>query len=118
MSEVILLESTDTSDAIDSKIKGILNPTLHHHDLLQSYVRAPVEEVPRTSGLKQFEEPTIKNASPLDTCLAVESVEDVGRESRDNPERKKKKSSKKQQKEKSADKLSVESEMNIQKKKK
>ncbi|XP_076244549.1 uncharacterized protein LOC143185438 [Calliopsis andreniformis] len=114
MSEVILRESTDTSDAIDSKIKGILNPTLHHHDLLQSYVRAPVEG---TSGSKQFEEPVNKSSS-LDTCLATETAEDVDRESRTNTERRKKKNNKKQQKEKPNDKLSVESEMNIQKKKK
>ncbi|KAG7207296.1 hypothetical protein KM043_008964 [Ampulex compressa] len=33
-----------TIDEINHRIMDILNPSLHHHDLLQSYVRAPADE--------------------------------------------------------------------------
>ncbi|XP_076667830.1 uncharacterized protein LOC143368709 [Andrena cerasifolii] len=116
MSEGISLESTDAVDAIDSKIKGILNPTLHHHDLLQSYVRATAEGASSSKHPEETENLN-KNPSSLDTCLGTESFEDVDKESRASPEGRRKRSDKKQPKERSSDKLSVESEMNIQKKK-
>lgn len=121
MSELIL-ESTNTTDAINFKIMSILNPTLHHHDLLQSYVRAPVDG---SSNSKQSEELENFNerSSSFDTCLVRESPEDINEGSLISDKKKKKKkmkkkrSDKKQQK-RNSNKLSVESEMKIQKKKK
>ncbi|XP_076652645.1 uncharacterized protein LOC143358968 [Halictus rubicundus] len=117
MSEIIAAEAASAADAIDSKIMDILNPSLHHHDLLQSYVRAPADV---TTSSRQSEEPDStpnKNSSSLGTCLAVESPEDVDKESCAGNGRKKKRNDKKQQKHKT-DKSSIESEMIIQKKKK
>ncbi|XP_053976398.1 uncharacterized protein LOC128875089 [Hylaeus volcanicus] len=116
MGEEVPTESTPTSDAIDSKIMDILNPSLHHHDLLQSYVRSPIESVSNSKQSEELESLN-KNSSSLGTCLAVESSEDADKESRVSHEPKKRKSNKKQQKDK-PEKSSIESEMNIQKKKK
>ncbi|XP_076391970.1 uncharacterized protein LOC143265192 [Megachile rotundata] len=108
-------ESTVT-DAINTKIMSILNPALHHHDLLQSYVRAPVEG---PSSSKQTEEPeNLNDQSPsLGICLATTSSEDVNKESQVSDKKRKKKNDKKEQK-KDSNKTSVETEMKIQKKKK
>ncbi|KOC71180.1 hypothetical protein WH47_06241 [Habropoda laboriosa] len=116
MSDVISSESMNTLGVIDSKIMGILNPTMHHHDLLQSYVRAPAES---TSNSKQSgeSENLDKTPSSLGTCLDTEFTDGVDKESRVDGDKKKRKNDKQQPKSKS-DKLSVESEMSIQKKKK
>ncbi|XP_033340198.1 uncharacterized protein LOC117228518 [Megalopta genalis] len=116
MTEIIVTESIDTTEAIDSKIMNILNPSLHHHDLLQSYVRAPADA---TTSSRQSEESDAPNKNPsfLGTCLAVDSSEDVDKESCISNDRRKKRNDKKQQKYKT-DKSSIESEMNMQKKKK
>ncbi|XP_024223726.1 uncharacterized protein LOC112212918 [Bombus impatiens] len=115
MGEVLVSETTDTQDDIDSKIMGILNPTIHHHDLLQSYVRVAAESV---SNLKQFEESEDFDKVPsLGTCPDKEFIDNDDKESHINDDKKDRKNNKKQRESKS-NKLSVESEVNIQKKKK
>ncbi|XP_076629207.1 uncharacterized protein LOC143345716 [Colletes latitarsis] len=94
----------------------ILNPTLHHHDLLQSYVRSPADSISNSKQSEEIENFN-KNPSSLGTCLAAESSEDVDKESRISHEPRRKGNRKKEQKHKS-EKSSIESEMNIQKKKK
>ncbi|OAD62621.1 hypothetical protein WN48_07688 [Eufriesea mexicana] len=117
MGEVTASVSTSAQNLIDSKIMCILNPTMHHHDLLQSYVRVPVES---TSNSKQFEDVENFNKAPssLGTCLDTESVDDIDKESRIDEDIRKKKNNKKQQKNKSSKLLSVEPEMSIRKRKK
>ncbi|XP_076751462.1 uncharacterized protein LOC143423787 [Xylocopa sonorina] len=116
MSEQILLKSINNHDAINSNIVGILNPTMHHHDLLQSYVRAPTESA---SNSKQSQETnnSIKTPSSLGICLDEESVDEINKECRVNSVKKGKDNDKKQEKSKS-DKSSIQSEISLQKKKK
>ncbi|KOX67400.1 hypothetical protein WN51_11180 [Melipona quadrifasciata] len=115
MSEIIVSESANTQNAIDSKIMGILNSTIHHHDLLQSYVRAPVESA---SGSRQLEES--ENFDKIPSSLGIyfdkELNDDDDKESRINGDKKDRKN--KQRESSKSNKLSVESEMNIKKKKK
>ncbi|KAK1120235.1 hypothetical protein K0M31_012602 [Melipona bicolor] len=112
------MKSANTQNAIDSKIMGILNSTIHHHDLLQSYVRAPVESA---SGSRQLEESENFDKIPsslgiyFDKELNDEELDD-NKESRINGDKKDRKN--KQRESSKSNKLSVESEMNIQKKKK
>lgn len=114
MSEKTVSESVNTQNAIDSKIMGILNSTIHHHDLLQSYVRAPVES---TSGSRQLEES--ENFDKIPSSLGIyfdkELNDDNDKESCIGGDKKDRKN---KQRESKSNKLSVESEMNIQKKKK
>ncbi|XP_026670807.1 uncharacterized protein LOC108626658 [Ceratina calcarata] len=115
MSETILQESKDTQNAIDSKIMGILNPTMHHHDLLQSYVLAPMES---PSNSKQYEELENADKTPsLGAYIDTESTDDADKRNYFDGVKKNRRNDRKQQKDKS-EKLSVESEVNIQKKKK
>lgn len=117
MSDIIASEFTNTHNAIDSKIMDFLNPIMHHHDLLQSYVRALAENI---SNSKQSEEESDSNFSKISSSLELypntESTDD--KQNYINNDRKKKKKDKKQQKGNKFNKLSIESEMNIQKKKK
>ncbi|CAD1468143.1 unnamed protein product [Heterotrigona itama] len=108
------VKSANTQNAIDSKIMGILNSTIHHHDLLQSYVRAPVESA---SGSKQLEESENfdKIPSSLGTYFDKELNDDDDKESHIGGDKKDRKN---KQRESKSNKLSVESEMNIQKRKK
>jgi len=39
MSEVLLAKDVTYTSAVEHHVMDILNPTLHHHDYLQSYVR-------------------------------------------------------------------------------
>lgn len=116
MSDIITSEFTNTHNAIDSKIMGFLNPIMHHHDLLQSYVRALAENI---SNSKQSEESDLnfsKISSSLELYPNTESIDN--KQNYINNDKKKKKKDKKQQKGNKSNKLSIESEMNIQKKKK
>ncbi|CAL7945789.1 unnamed protein product [Xylocopa violacea] len=116
MSESISVESINNRDAINSNVVGILNPTMHHHDLLQSYVRAPMESA---SNSKQFQETVNSNKAPssLGICLDEESVDEINKECRVDSVKKGKENDKKQQKSKS-EKLLIQSEMSLEKKKK
>lgn len=49
----------DASNTVEHHVMDILNPTLHHHDLLQSYVRTDVDiGSDSKQDLEEFEEPT------------------------------------------------------------
>ena len=109
MSEITVSESANAQNAIDSKIMGILNSTIHH-DLLQSYVRAPVESV---SDSKQLEES--ENFDKIPSSLGTYFDKELNDDKEIGGDKKDKKN---KQRENKSNKLSVESEMNIQKKKK
>ncbi|KAK9295025.1 hypothetical protein QLX08_010557 [Tetragonisca angustula] len=116
MSEITVSESVNTQNAIDSKIMGILNSTIHHHDLLQSYVRAPVE----SASSRQLEES--ENFDKIPSSLGIyfdkELNDDDDKESRIGSDKKDKKNKQQESKSNKFENSSVESEMNIQKKKK
>ncbi|XP_025074347.1 uncharacterized protein LOC112552715 [Pogonomyrmex barbatus] len=53
-----IAEDLTSSSAVEHHVMDILNPTLHHHDLLQSYVRTRVETGDSKQDFEEFEEPS------------------------------------------------------------
>lgn len=52
-------EDATSANAVEHQVMDILNPGLHHHDLLQSYVRTRAEAGPDSKqDPEEFEEPS------------------------------------------------------------
>jgi len=111
MGEILQAKDATYTSAVEHHIMDILNPTLHHHDYLQSYVRGEVGSDSKQDFI-EFEElakevqsnkyPTIVNNGDSDNC--------------NNRYNKWNKNNHNKQKEK-LDVTTVESEMRIQKSK-
>ncbi|XP_036149792.1 uncharacterized protein LOC114255390 [Monomorium pharaonis] len=57
-------EDTTSTSAIEHQVMDILNPGLHHHDLLQSYVRAEApDHDSKQEFSEEFEEPSKEGPS-------------------------------------------------------
>ncbi|KAH0945275.1 hypothetical protein HN011_004728 [Eciton burchellii] len=115
MSKVLQAKDVTYTNAVEHHVMDILNPTLHHHDYLQSYVRTRGEV---SSDSKQdfveFEEPTKDvHSNKYSTIANNENSNNCNNRYVYN---KWDKNNHKKQKEK-LDVITVESEMRIQKSK-
>ncbi|KYM86730.1 hypothetical protein ALC53_03880 [Atta colombica] len=108
MSDVpqIVAENAMSTSAMEHHVMDILNPSLHHHDLLQSYVR--VEVCSDSKDPQEFEEPCKEvHSSKHLTALSGDKARyahDKGKKGKDR-------------KEKQSPDTAIESEMRIQKSK-
>ncbi|XP_072742701.1 uncharacterized protein [Anoplolepis gracilipes] len=101
----------DVASTIEHHVMDILNPTLHHHDLLQSYVRVEIDSDSK-QDVEEFEEP-IKEAHS--SKYPTKANDSDSRKDNFRNDSRKKKNNDKTVKEKSD--TTVESEMRIQKSK-
>lgn len=105
-----------TSAAVEHHVMDILNPTLHHHDLLQSYVRIRTETNSESKkDHEEFEEPS-KDTHPGKYASLADGGDggNVRKSNARNAHDKRKKSNDKKEKER-LDIATMESEMRIQK---
>lgn len=103
------------SAAVEHHVMDILNPTLHHHDLLQSYVRIRTETSSDSKkDHEEFEEPGKDTHSGKYATLADNGDGSVRKNNTRNVHDKRKKNNDKKNKEK-LDVATMESEMRIQK---
>lgn len=59
MSDVPQAEDATSANAVEHQVMDILNPSLHHHDLMQSYVRTRAEAGSDSKqDPEEFEEPS------------------------------------------------------------
>lgn len=59
MSDVpqVVIEDATSASAVEHHVMDILNPSLHHHDLLQSYVRVEASSDSKQDS-EEFEDPS------------------------------------------------------------
>ncbi|EFN83353.1 uncharacterized protein LOC109503958 [Harpegnathos saltator] len=104
-----------TSAAIEYHVMDILNPTLHHHDLLQSYVRIRTETGSDSKkDQEEFEEPNKDTHLSKYATLSDSGDDNTRKSNAHNAHGKKKKNNDKKEK-KRLDVATMESEMRIQK---
>lgn len=104
--QTIATEDATPASAVEHQVMDILNPSLHHHDLLQSYVRTRAEG---GSDLKQDPEEPFQQPSKEEHSGKYPRVASGSNARYD----KEKKSNNKKEKERSD--TTIESEMRIQK---
>lgn len=98
-------EDATSASAVEHQVMDILNPGLHHHDLLQSYVRTRVEGgTDSKQDPEEFEEPCKEGHSskPSTAAIGGNARYDKGKKGNDRKEKEKSDSA-------------IESEMRIQK---
>lgn len=103
-------EDATSASAVEHHVMDILNPSLHHHDLLQSYVRTRAEAGPDSKhNPEEFEEPCKEGHSGKYPTVASSGntryVQDKGKKGNDRKEKERSESA-------------IESEMRIQKSRK
>lgn len=115
VSQASAKDEAHTSAAVEHHVMDILNPTLHHHDLLQSYVRIRTETGSDSKkDQEEFEEPS-KDTHPGKYATLADSGDGNARKSNArNVHDKRKKSNDKKEKDR-LDIATLESEMRIQK---
>lgn len=105
MSDVpqVVVEDATSASAVEHHVMDILNPSLHHHDLLQSYVRTQVEGSDSKQDPEEFEDPSKEGHSSKYPRVASSNTGaryDKGKKGSDRKER---------------ERSDIESEMKIQK---
>lgn len=106
-------DEASTSAAVEHHVQDILNPMLHHHDLLQSYVRTETGSDSKKDQ-EEFEEPSKDTHPGKYATLADDGDGTVRKSNARNVHDKRKKSNDKKEKER-LDIATMESEMRIQK---
>lgn len=99
-------EDATSASAVEHHVMDILNPSLHHHDLLQSYVHVEVGGSDSKQDPEEFEEPRKEGHSGKYSKAASDGNARYAHD-------KGKKGNEKKEKEKSD--IAIESEMRIQK---
>lgn len=114
MSDDTSRDSEDAANTVEHHVKGILNPMLHHHDLLQSYVRTDMDNGSDSKqDAEEFVEPTKEAHSSKYSTRANGNENNNSRKINFRYEGRKEKNNNKTEKEKSD--TTIESEMRIQK---
>lgn len=107
-------DEMSTSSAVEHHVMDILNPMLHHHDLLQSYVRIRTENGSDSKkDHEEFEEPS-KDTHPAKYASLADDG-DGGKARKSNTRNTHDKRKKNDKKEKERLDVATESEMRIQK---
>lgn len=86
-------EDATSANAVEHQVMDILNPSLHHHDLMQSYVRTRAEAGPDSKqDPEEFEEPSKEKHSGKYPRVAsgsnARSAYDKGKRGNDKKEKK------------------------------
>lgn len=83
----IVVEDAASASAVEHHVMEILNPGLHHHDLLQSYVHVEVGSNAKQDP-EEFEEPSKEGYSSKHSKAASGgSAHDKGKRSSDKKEK-------------------------------
>lgn len=114
MSEIPQTRDIVCTNTVESHVMEILNPALHHHDLLQSYVRTPTEiGNDSKQDCEEFKEP-IKKAQ-LNKYPTTKSDHCNGRNDNARYVHDKRKKNNEKEREKEKFDITIESELKIQK---
>lgn len=115
MSEIPQATSKNEASAVEHHVMDILNPTLHHHDLLQSYVRTRAEASPDTKqDYEEFEEPS-KKTHPNKYPTIADDDNYNGRDDSARRDHEKQKNNNNKKEKERFDVVTIESDMKIQK---